>query len=152
MMDMFSHHPSSPPSTKALGLLRSSLANAYPKGSDKGPLEFQLDVVEAPPNADQLTTILSYMPSQATNPSMVFLSVHPSAPSGTDAPSTTKAIAELAAKNPNALKWPIVVDWLDGKAAVGDVKGVENMLEHLRKRRDGEVENEKVDQPKGWFQ
>jgi len=62
-----------------------------------------------------------------------------------------KGIVELAKENPNALKWPIVVDWEDGKVAVGDVDGVKGILEHLRKKRDGEIEEDKVDQPKGWF-
>ncbi|KAF8153763.1 thioredoxin-like protein [Crassisporium funariophilum] len=146
------HSPSSPPSTKALNLLRTSLSSAYPPGSTKGePLAFQLEVVETPPTSDQLNTILSYMPSKATNPSMVFLSSHPSAPGTVDQPSTVKGIAELAAKNPKALKWPIVVDWEDGKASIGDVEGVKGILETLRKRRDGELEEDKVDQPKGWF-
>lgn len=82
---------------------------------------------------------------------MVFLSAHPSAPSGNEAPSTVKAIAELAQNNPTALKWPIVVDWADGKASVGDIEGVKGILETLRKRRDGELPEEQVDQPKGWF-
>jgi len=59
-------------------------------------------------------------------------------------------VAELGAKNPNALKWPVVVDWNGGRASVGDVDGVGKMLEALRQRRDGEV-GEDVVQPKGWF-
>ncbi|CAA7263945.1 unnamed protein product [Cyclocybe aegerita] len=146
------HHPSSPPSTKALNLLRSSLSGPYPPGSAKGqPLHFNLEVVESAPNSDQLGTIMSYFPSKVTNPSMVFLSAHPTAPSGAEKPSTLKGIAELAAKNPNAIKWPIVVDWNDGQASVGDVEGVKQILETLRKRRDGELKEEEVYQPKGWF-
>ncbi|KAF8200216.1 thioredoxin-like protein [Pholiota molesta] len=146
------HHPSSPPSTKALSLLKSSLSNPYPPDSDKKkPLEFNLDVVESPPTSDQLNTILSYLSPKAINPSMVFLSVRPSAPSGSEVPSTVDAIAELAQRNPNVLKWPIVVDWYDGKASVGDVEGVKGILETLRKKRDGELPEEQIDQPKGWF-
>lgn len=83
----------------------------------------------------------------------MFLSAHPTAygGSGTEQPSTTKAIAELAQKNPQVLKWPIVVDWEDGKASVGDVEGVRGMLETLRKRRDGEMPEEETYKPKGWF-
>jgi hypothetical protein len=101
--------------------------------------------VEGPPTPDQLKTILSY-----TNHSTgsVFLSAHPSA-SGSS--NTLSAISDLAAKNPKAFKWPVVVDWEGGKASIGDVEGVKNILEHLRKLRDGEVENQGVDKPKGWF-
>ncbi|KDR78003.1 hypothetical protein GALMADRAFT_209478 [Galerina marginata CBS 339.88] len=135
------HRPSSPPSKKALDLLKASVSAPYPPGNPQNPpLQFQLDVVESPPNADQLRTILSYLPSPATNPAMVFLSAHPTGPNANEQPSTCKGIAELAEKNPNVLKWPIVVDWLGGKASVGDVEGVKSILEHLRKKRDGEVE------------
>lgn len=124
----------------------------YPVDSAEGkPLVFDLQVVESPPTPDQLETILSYLPSKATDPSMVFLSAHPSSPSAFDRPTTAKGIVELAEKNPLAIKWPIVVDWSIGKASIGDVEGVKGILETLRQRRDGEYEEEKVDQPKGWF-
>ena len=120
--------------------------------SAKGkPLEFELQVVESSPTSDQFNTILSYLPSKATNPSMVFLSAHPSGPSTIDQPTTVQGIAELAEKNPLAIKWPIVVDWNDGKVSIGDVDGVQGILETLRQKRDGEIEEEKVHQPKGWF-
>jgi arsenate reductase-like glutaredoxin family protein len=142
------HQPHSPPSRNALKLLRSSLSGPYPPGNpDAQPLQFNLEVVEAPPNPDQLETILSYMPSRATNPSMALLSAHPAA---SEEPKTLKAISELAAKNPNALKWPIVVDWNGGKAAIGNEQGVKDILEDLRQRRDGELRDD-VQQPKGWF-
>jgi len=144
------HHASSPPSTKALGLLRSALSAPYPSSKpDAPPLEYNLEVVEAAPNSDQLRTILSYMPSKATSPSLALLSSHPSA--GADRPDSVGAIAELVRKNPQALKWPIVVDWENGKAAVGSVDGVKEIIESVRKRRDGEGGGEDIDQPKGWF-
>ncbi|KAH9476563.1 hypothetical protein JR316_0010475 [Psilocybe cubensis] len=144
------HKPSSPPSQKALELLKASLSAPYPPVTSSSssstenagkPLDFNLEVVESPPTSDQLQVILSYLPSPAANPSLVFLSAHPSnALSAAEQPTTVKGIAELAQKNPNAIKWPIVVDWLDGKASIGSVDGVKGILEHLRKKRDGEVE------------
>jgi len=143
------HNSSSPQSVNALSVLRSALSSPYPPGNLNGqPLQFNLSVVEAPPNPDQLKTILSYLPSPATNPSMVLLSVHPSV-SATEQPTTLKEIAELAEKNPKALKWPIVVNWNDGKASIG-VDGVKDILETLRQRRDGEMKDEDVES-KGWF-
>ena len=115
------------------------------------PLEFDLQVVESPPTLDQFKTILSYLPSKATSPSMVFLSAHPSGSSTFDQSMTAEGVAELAKKNPLAIKWPIVVDWSIGKVSIGDVEGVKGILETLRQKRDGEYEEEKVDQPKGWF-
>ncbi len=66
-------------------------------------------------------------------------------------PTSTDAVARLASQNPHALKWPIVVDWTGGKAAVGDVEGVQSILEELRKRRDGESMDDEEHKPKGWF-
>ncbi|KAF9039911.1 thioredoxin-like protein [Panaeolus papilionaceus] len=144
------HHPSSPPSTKALALLKSSLQGPYPPTDPANPpLTFDLSVVENPPTEDQLNTIMQFSP-RATNPAFTFLSAFPGS-SESGGASTVKEIVKLAEKNPKALKYPIVVDWGNGNAAVGDVEGVKRMLEEIRKRRDGEVKGEEVDQPKGWF-
>ena len=132
-------------------MLRDSLSAPYPIGNAKGlSLEFQLEVVESPPNSAQLGTIMSYLPSKAANPSMVFLSAHPSAPNVAEQPTTLKDIAALAESNPNAFKWPIVVDWVDGKTSIGNTEGVKEILESIRKKRDGETKEEDVYRP-GWF-
>lgn len=119
----------------ALKLLRSALSGPYPPGKPSAqPLSFNLEVVEEqPPTADQLRTISSYLPSASPES---FVSSHPTVDSR---PSSADAVTKLAAKNPKALKWPIVVDWTGGKAAVGDVEGVKSILEELRKQRDGEA-------------
>ena len=119
------HNPSSPPSTKALALLRKAATEPFKNGQ---PLRMELDVVENAPNADQLKTIMGYLKS--TNPAMAFLSAHPAAQvaqGGQD----LKQVAELARTNANALKWPVVVDWEGGRASVGDVEGVRRLLDEL---------------------
>ncbi|KAH0834125.1 hypothetical protein J3R83DRAFT_11415 [Lanmaoa asiatica] len=156
-IDVRSHHPSSPPSVKALAMLRASLSAPYPSTKpDAPPLEFNLEVIESkPPTPDQLRTILSYVTPKdanaATSSYMTFLSSHPSAPGSEEQPQSAACIAELGAQNPNALKWPVVVDWNGGRASIGDVDGVAKLLEALRRRRDGEVKDEDVVRPKGWF-
>jgi len=136
------HHPSSPPSTRALALLRSALTGPYPPNKPTaGPLEFDLQVVEsAPPTPDQLSTILSYLPQpDSSTPSLsVLLSSHPAAPSPHSQPYSLAGLVQLATKNPNVLKWPIVVDWAGGRACVGDVDCVKGILESIRKQRDGD--------------
>jgi len=132
-----SHNPSSQPSTQALSLLRTSLSAPYPSGNPTlAPLQFNLQVVESPPTADQLETILSYFPSKVVSPGHVLISAHPSAPPFSDRPTTLSGIVQLAQDQPQAVKWPIVVDWDNGKAAVGDVEGVRAILENLQKKRD----------------
>lgn len=132
-----SHNPSSTQSRRALDLLRSSLTSTYPpEQPGAGPLEFDLEVVESTPTPDQINTILSYLPTRSSI-SSTFISAHPSS-AGEGSQVTSKTLAELAKKNPSLLKWPIVVDWLNGRASVGDVDGVRQMLEAIRKERDGE--------------
>ncbi|KAJ7650879.1 thioredoxin-like protein [Roridomyces roridus] len=136
------HHPNSPPSVKALGMLRAAVSSAYPPGGSK-PLPFNLEVVEAPPTADQLRTILSFIPSKNNNEEVsaasVFLSAHPASASSTGA--SVQSIAGMRRDKPNTFKWPVVVDWNAGRASVGDVEGVKGILEHLRQQRDGEASN-----------
>ncbi|KAF9072393.1 thioredoxin-like protein [Rhodocollybia butyracea] len=143
------HYPSSPASQRALNMLRSAVSGPFPAGkASSPPLDFELEVVEAPPTSDQLRTIMSYIsgPGQRASAASVFLSAHPSTPYGSEAPQSMSAIHDIGAKNPHALKWPIVVDWAAGKASIGgDVEGI---LESLRKKRDGELSEE---EPKGWF-
>ncbi|KIJ64340.1 hypothetical protein HYDPIDRAFT_181957 [Hydnomerulius pinastri MD-312] len=151
------HHPSSPPSTKALAMLRSSLSGPFPPNKpDAPPLDFNLEVIEStPPTPEQLRTILSYLTPKdsaaAPPPYSTFLSSHPSAAGVSEQPQSAVGIANLGAQNPNALKWPVVVDWNGGKASIGDVDGVKGILEALRQRRDGEVKDEDTHQSKGWF-
>ncbi|KIY51377.1 hypothetical protein FISHEDRAFT_64365 [Fistulina hepatica ATCC 64428] len=132
------HNPASAPSKAALAMLQSALARPFPPSSPKSqPLDFHLEVVEAPPTAGQLSTIMGYV--GADNPSSIFLSAHPTAPDVGERPHTVKGVAKAASENPMSLKWPIVVNWDTGKASVGDVEGVKVILESLRKARDGDL-------------
>ena len=152
-----SHNPSLPPSNKALAALRAALSAPYPPGSASNPpLNFDLEVIEnAPPTADQIRTILDYLPRvrDADDPHHIaaLISSHPSAPSLPDRPHSPEGLVRLAQKSPLALKWPIIVDWTSGRASAGDSEGVKDILEYLRKKRDGEVKEEEDYKPKGWF-
>ncbi|KAA1466920.1 hypothetical protein DENSPDRAFT_876917 [Dentipellis sp. KUC8613] len=153
------HNSASPPSIKALAQLQSALTQPFPPGKPNAkPLKFDLDVVQdTPPTADQIRTIMSYLPTggaeDPTDPQHVanFLSSHPSSPSLPDRPHNAEGLARLAAKNPHSVKWPIIVDWTTGHASVGDPEGASKILEILRKRRDGEIKDEDDYKPKGWF-
>ena len=65
------------------------------------------------------------------------ISAHPSTSSSSSG-RTPEDVIKMARGNLNALKWPIVVDWHGGRAAIGDLEGVKRILEELRKKRDGE--------------
>ncbi|KAI0742547.1 thioredoxin-like protein [Daedaleopsis nitida] len=130
------HNPSSPASTNALHLLRAAVSSPYPPSKPSAPpLNFNLEVIEnKPPTTDQLQTILSYLPSKSRVVRVASQKLLPRT-----RPTSAEGIVKLASQNPNALKWPIVVDWHSGRAAVGDLDAVKGLLEELRKKRDGEA-------------
>lgn len=142
------HSPASPPSLQALKLLQAAKTGPYPPSSNKS-LEFDLEVVEDTPTADQLSTILNYTKQSFGS----LLSAHPSSSSPlSERPSTIRALHDVFRKYPKAMKWPVVVNWDDGQVAVGDVEGVKGILESLRRKRDGEEPGEpEIQNPKGWF-
>jgi hypothetical protein len=43
--------------------------------------------------------------------------------------SSTDELAELASKNPNSVRWPVVVHWDDGLVAIEREDEVNNILE-----------------------
>jgi len=136
---------------------RAALLSPYPpRSASKSTLRFDLEAIEkALPTADQIRTILGYLPRvrDVDDPHHVaaLISSHPSAPSLPDRLHSPEGLVRLAEKSPLALKWPIVVDWTSGRASAGDSDGIKDMLEYLRKKRDGEVKEEGEYKPRGWF-
>jgi len=127
-------------SDRALELLRSATSSPYPLSHPKGPLKFNLEVITGLPTKDQLRTIESYLPHGSL---ASFIS------GGSYA--TADQVLSQAKSDLDSFKWPVVVDWVGGKAAVGDIDGVNEILENLRKKRDGEVSEPEEHKPKGWF-
>jgi len=127
-------------SDRALELLRSAASSSYPPGQPKGPLKFNLEVITGLPTKDQLRTIESYLPHGGLASFVAGGS-----------PATADQVLSHAKHDLDAFKWPVVVDWVGGKASVGDVDGVNEILENLRKKRDGEVRELEEHKPKGWF-
>ncbi|KAH8101218.1 thioredoxin-like protein [Cristinia sonorae] len=130
------HRTSSPPSQMALRILQGALSSPYPPyAHTEHPLEFNLEVIEdRPPTPDQIRTILSY--TNASSPDTLLYPYSGSLSQGKD--RTPEEVTSLVQQNPKVLKWPIVVDWDGGRAAVGDLEGVKNILENLGKQRDGQ--------------
>lgn len=103
-----------------------------------------------PPTSDQLKLIHSYVaPSESFNAKR-FLSAHPSSSAlDNNGGPTTEALVALANSDPRSFKYPLVVDWDAGTAAIADLDGVKAILENIRKKRD---EGSKEEPPKtGWF-
>jgi hypothetical protein len=137
---LFSHHPSSLQSVRALDLLRRAVSSPYPPSKpDAPPLDFDLEVVDSqPPNTDQIRTIIQYLPrrsSDAQQDASALLSAHPS---GGGVYADAEDVLAAVRQSSSALRWPIVVDWMGGRACAGDVDCVKGILEALRKERDGE--------------
>ena len=127
-------------SDRALELLRSATSRSYPSGHPNGPLKFNLEVITGLPTKDQLQTIESYIPHGGLASFVTGGS-----------PATADQVLSQANRDLDSFKWPVVVDWIGGKAAAGDVDGVNEILENLRKKRDGEVSEPEEHKPKGWF-
>ena len=127
-------------SDRALELLRSATSSSYPPGQSKGPLNFNLEVITGLPTKDQLRTIESYLPHGGLASFVTGSS-----------PATADQVLSQAKRDLDVFKWPVVVDWAGGKASVGGVDGVNEILENLRKKRDGEVNEPEEHKPKGWF-
>ena len=66
----------------------------------------------------------------------MMISSPPSAPSFPDRSHSPEDLVRLAKESPLALKWPIVVDRVSGRASAGDSDGVKDMLEYLRNQRN----------------
>ncbi|OIW30842.1 DUF1687-domain-containing protein [Coniochaeta ligniaria NRRL 30616] len=125
------HKSNTPASTKVLTLLKQVSANAseaatedqasdHSAQTDPKRAEFDLDVTEKPPTPDQLRTILDYV----GNPSAVI--------SGA---STVDEAMKKFKQDAESFKRPVVVDWNNGKAAVGDNKSeILKMLDALPKK------------------
>ncbi|KAL5395914.1 hypothetical protein PMIN02_003653 [Paraphaeosphaeria minitans] len=112
------HKPSSTASTRVLTLLKQTNAQSVAHATedqasshqvqDKAErMEFELDVTEAPPTADQLKSILDYLGGPRTASKVV-----------SGAQDETDAMRRLKADGETFLR--PVVDWNQGKAVVGE--------------------------------
>ncbi|KAL1965209.1 hypothetical protein VTN77DRAFT_5963 [Rasamsonia byssochlamydoides] len=117
------HKPSLPASTRVLNILRTANATAsetatedqasdhahHAKHQQRG--EFQLDVTEAPPTPDQLRNILDYAAAtHGVKPSAVIQGAR----------DQEDALRRLKEQGDGCFVRPVVVDWVNGKAVVGD--------------------------------
>ncbi|KAH8705576.1 thioredoxin-like protein [Talaromyces proteolyticus] len=118
------HKPSLPTSTRVLNILRTASANAGETAtidqasdhSDHNKLqkelrgEFELDVTEAVPTSDQLNSIIDYLQAKGVNPSAVM----------EGAKDKADALKKLKEFGDRGFIRPVVVDWVNGRATVGD--------------------------------
>lgn len=116
-------------------MLRTALTAPYPHLTPEGKagsraLEFDLNIVEnAPPTADQIRIILSYLKL----PLSTLVSAHPT--SGVSPADSPEALVKVATANPKVFRFPVIVNWEDGEAAL-DLGGVKRMLDNLAERRE----------------
>ncbi|OAG04924.1 uncharacterized protein CC84DRAFT_1165281 [Paraphaeosphaeria sporulosa] len=127
------HKPSSTASTRVLTLLKQTNAQSVAhatedqasshQAQDKAErMEFELDVTEAPPTADQLKSILDYLGGSGAASKVV-----------SGAQDETDAMRRLKADGETFLR-PVVVDWNQGKAVVGESESeILSMLRSISK-------------------
>ncbi|KAF2257292.1 hypothetical protein BU26DRAFT_513993 [Trematosphaeria pertusa] len=130
------HKPSSAASTRVLTVLKQAHAQAVAHSTEDQAsshqaqsklerMEFELDVTDAPPTSDQLKNILEYL----GGPSAVSKVIK-------GAQNESDAMKKLEADG-EAFERPVVVDWNQGKAVVGDNESeILSLLRSIPKETD----------------
>nr|POE79504.1 putative redox protein fmp46, mitochondrial [Quercus suber] len=112
------HAPSSPASMRAHTILKQAAAQAsahatedqasdHAKQSKLERAEFTLEVTEEPPTSGQLSSILEYLGSGKAGTVV------------SEANDTNNAL-EMFKSSPAKFQRPVIVDWNNGRAVVGD--------------------------------
>ncbi|KAI0869701.1 DUF1687-domain-containing protein [Hypoxylon argillaceum] len=121
------HKASSPASVRAAAVLKQASANATEAAvedpaSSQTKLhrsDFELNITEDPPTADQLKTILDYV-GQSKISSII-----------QGAKTENEALKKFK-ESPDSFKHPVVVDWNNGKAIASDKESeILKMLDQL---------------------
>ena len=119
MITLF-HKPSIPSSVRAATLLKQASAAASATATEDQASDhsqqtkhasrepFDLEITESPPTADQLKNIFEYIGGSGQAGELV-----------KGAASQSDALKKLAADG-DAFKRPVVVDWINGRAVLGD--------------------------------
>ncbi|KAF2434732.1 hypothetical protein EJ08DRAFT_724013 [Tothia fuscella] len=105
------HKPNNAASNRVVTYLKQISANAKETGTkdqaNQEHVEFNLDVQEGPPTGDQLNSLLEYVGSKNAGKLIV------------GARDTSDALAKLK-EDAELFQRPVVVDWHQGKVAIGD--------------------------------
>ncbi|KAF2017438.1 hypothetical protein BU24DRAFT_367284 [Aaosphaeria arxii CBS 175.79] len=132
------HKPSSTPSTRVLTLLKQANAQSVSHATEDQAsdhtthnraqrTEFDLDVTEAPPTPDQLKNIIEYLGGPVSGAAGKIIK---------GAKDESEAIRRLK-ENEEAFQRPVVVDWNQGKAVVGENESeILSLLQSISKETD----------------
>ncbi|KAI8959729.1 DUF1687-domain-containing protein [Daldinia sp. FL1419] len=114
------HKAGSPASTRAANLLKQVSANATETATEdqasdhshqthpkRARQEFELNITEELPTADQLKTILEYVGKNKIS-------------SVIQGATTENEALKKFRENKESFKWPVIVDWNNGKAIASD--------------------------------
>ncbi|KAI1500013.1 thioredoxin-like protein [Biscogniauxia marginata] len=131
------HKSGSPASVRVATLLNQVSANAAEsatedQASDHTPQthpkrlrqEFDLNITEDPPTPDQLKTILEYVGENRVG-------------SVIQGASTQKEALKKFKENTSSFKWPVIVDWNNGKAVASEKESeILKLLEQLNEKEE----------------
>ncbi|KAJ6457608.1 hypothetical protein C8R45DRAFT_1032708 [Mycena sanguinolenta] len=90
-----------------------------------GPLKLNITVHERPPTADEFRLLL---PLQSVPSFTAFLS------SRAISATSSQALVDVISQQPDALNWPVVVDWEHGDCSIGG-GGYRKLLDNASRRR-----------------
>ncbi|KAJ6458852.1 hypothetical protein C8R47DRAFT_1081517 [Mycena vitilis] len=133
----FFHNPDDDTSKLVLRTFREAIVN-YPteikhglgKRQWRGELKAELIVHEHCPNAEEFRLLLPYLPLPSFTSLLTEKGLRTS-------PTNSFALVDLVSRDPEALLWPIVVDWEHEECAIGGTKQNVLLKNAFKRRKAG---------------
>ncbi|KAJ7657711.1 hypothetical protein DFH06DRAFT_1131486 [Mycena polygramma] len=133
----FFHNPDDDTSKLVLSLFQKAIVN-YPteikhalgKRQWRGKLKAELIVHERCPTAEEFRLLLPYLPLPSFTSLLTEKGIRTN-------PTNSIALVDLVSRDPEALLWPIVVDWEHGECAIGRTKQNVLLKNAFKRRKAG---------------
>lgn len=114
--------------------LSHSQKNKGLPGKVFAPVDCELTVHERLPTLDELKEISLIMPG---GPTEVNSFVKPAHQYANLRATNARTLHELLVKHPDAMRWPVIVDWSKPRVVLGDYKEFQKMLKYLLHEQEG---------------
>ncbi|KDQ50782.1 hypothetical protein JAAARDRAFT_74002 [Jaapia argillacea MUCL 33604] len=133
----FFHDPNVRKSMKLLKSIEEARTEPYPRPTKSRPtksppLTFDIQVEERIPTADEFSDLIHF----ASTPSYTIFLQDKALASYKTHPTTAKTLHEIVERDPDLLRWPLVVNWETEQLSIADIPDIKRMLETLVKKRD----------------
>ncbi|KAJ7255103.1 hypothetical protein B0H12DRAFT_1233181 [Mycena haematopus] len=145
------HNPNDSTSVRVLLALQAAIMEYPPRPlrptpsmptKYHGPLKLDVTVHERAPNADEFRLLL---PLQSVPSFTAFLTT--TAVSKWLTPTNSQALVDLISEKPDALNWPVVVDWEHGDCLIGGARYRDLLTTVFRRRKRAMGKSESASPP-----